>query len=173
MSGIETYGSAIMEDLMGVEFDIKNIKDGDVIKNDDAIFVVRAYNHYENIPDTFSYYAKHNIKNGFNTFCSVESVLGTSAFSFCGKIEDGDVNNFVKQNDEWFLMFINDKYSFNFHDSVLVRNGDDQYWFASIFDHVDENGDFVMVTNDAFKQCIPYSKATKGLIGTKNRPDLC
>lgn len=79
--------------------------------------------------------------------------------------ESGHFLRFVDQNDWNVVNFtINSLKPF---DKVLVRDGAENNWQASIYSHYDENANYKYICVSApYRQCIPYNKDTKHLIGT-------
>lgn len=56
-------------------------------------------------------------------------------------------------------------------DRVLVRYKDTDKWTCNIFSHIDEDGDFICITGETWKQCVPF-EGNEFLVGTNTPEDL-
>lgn len=84
-------------------------------------------------------------------------------------VKDGEGTNIVDVSDDDCKVIVEKKpFDFKPFDKVLVRLLDTDKWKIGLFSHIDyrENGNWYVVNDISYRQCIPFNKFTEHLVNS-------
>lgn len=175
----KTYGGKLNLDTLEIEKQLE-FKDGDIIVTDavpsklysKCIFILKGdLNTNECRANSYVFYNVNNDKILFNVLD--ENMRRRNIHPATKEEKQQLFDALAKEGKTWDaekkeVIDLKPKVELKPFDKVLVRDSKSDYWRATLFSHVNENGCYYCVWA-SWTYCIPY-EGNEHLLGTKNNP---